>query len=65
MSPVTMNGLGPGVLESYQLWPSIGYVYVEFLDWILNPCILFSAFGTGPFVSLAVINYAVKNFILF
>lgn len=53
---MTMNGLGPGVLESYQLWPSIGYVYVEFLDWILNPCILFSAFGTGPFVSLAVIN---------
>lgn len=60
MSPVTMNGLRPGVLERDQLWPSICYIYVEFLDWILN-----SGFGTGPFVSLAVINYAVKNFILF
>lgn len=55
-----MNGLGPGVLESHQLWPSIRYIYVEFLDWVLN-----SGFGTGPFVSLAVIKYAVKNFILF
>lgn len=63
---MTVNGLRPGMLESYQLWPSICYVYVEFLDWILNPVfILLSGFGTGPFVSLAVINYAVKNFILF
>lgn len=64
MSPMTMNGFGPGVLESCQFWPRICWVYVEFLDWILNPCIWISGFGTNPFVSLTVINYAVKNFIL-
>lgn len=57
---MTVNGLGPGVPESDQLWPSICYIYLGFLDWILN-----SGFGTASFVSLAAINYAVKNFILF
>lgn len=57
---MTMKGLRPGVLERDQLCPSICYIYIKFLDWVLHP-----GFGTGPSVSLAVINYAVKNFILF